>query len=81
VGLRGGDGRRCGHMEREKKNKKRFAMPRSQLERERGLSVLSWEEELGVLSFICKICGTNEYMPRVLFLKKRKIKKFMSNAP
>jgi hypothetical protein len=45
----------------------REKIKRSQRERERGRSVLSWEDELGVLSFIYKICVTNEYMPRVLF--------------
>jgi hypothetical protein len=39
------------------------------------------EEELGVLSSTCKVCGTNECMPRVSFLNKKKKQKINFNTP
>ncbi len=57
VGLCGGDCRPCGHLEREKKKKNRFA--EANREREKEGDRFCKEEDWGVLSFTCKVCGIN----------------------
>ena len=81
MGLHVGDRHRCGHLEREKKKKRKKKKKkncRSQREREKEGDRFCKEEELSVLSFTCKVCGTNECMPRVLFFLKKKNKKIIS---
>ena len=78
MGLRGGDRRPCGHMEREKKKKNRFA--EANREREKEGDRFCKEEEWGYFVFHMQSLWDQLMHATCIILKKKKKKKKLKNS-